>query len=269
MRFLPATQPTLARNLALDEALLEAAEEADGRMGTDQSPANHDNEVLDRVELDKEVLRLWESPEYAVVVGRSSSISAEVNETECERLNIPIVRRCSGGTSVVIGPGCLMYALLLDHHRQPALRQLDFAHRYVMTRMQEACEAVGSNVRFQGTCDLTLNGKKFSGNSLRTKRSYTMYHGTMLYDFDLSMISRLLKTPPRQPDYRASRDHDAFVTNLDRSPDVSAESFAKMLEQAVRKSWQAEVELNSKPDAKEAELVQRRYGKREWHYLRP
>ena len=82
MRYLDLTLPTAAENLALDEALLEEAEAAGGPT---------------------EMLRLWESPQPLVVVGRSSRIDAEVRVDACRASGIPILRRASGGAAIVAG----------------------------------------------------------------------------------------------------------------------------------------------------------------------
>lgn len=55
-----------------------------------------------------------------------------------------------------------------------------------------------------------------------------LYHGTLLYDYDLSILSQCLGTPPRQPDYRNGRDHGSFVTNLP----ASKEALSRALHQA-------------------------------------
>src|SRR5437667_5341974 len=90
MRFLDLTLPTAAENLALDEALLLEAEA--GRGG--------------------EVLRLWEWSRYAVVLGAGCRL-AEVDEAACAADAVPILRRASGGGTVLLGPGCLCYTLVL------------------------------------------------------------------------------------------------------------------------------------------------------------
>src|SRR6187401_2887520 len=143
------TLPTPAQNLAFDEALLEWAEKnsAEG-----------------------EFLRLWESPEPMVVVGRSSRVAAEVNEPFCRQENIPVLRRSSGGAAIVAGPGCLMYAVVLSYVARPELRMLDRAHDFVLSRIAATFREVGLAVSHCGTSDLALDGKKFSGNSLRCKR---------------------------------------------------------------------------------------------------
>ncbi|MGI9518974.1 MAG: lipoate--protein ligase family protein [Pirellulaceae bacterium] len=187
------TLPTSAENLAIDELLSDLSDSAG-------SP--------------RECLRIWENPEFAVVLGRSSRHREEVNMDWCDAEQIPVLRRSSGGAAVVIGPGCLMYSVTLDYRLRPELRLLDQAHQFVMGRLVDAFAGAEMAVEFHGTCDLTWQGRKFSGNSLRCRRNSLLYHGTLLYDFSLSFVTECLGTPPRQPEYRRQRPHSEFVTNL-------------------------------------------------------
>lgn len=205
MRLHELTLPTPQLNLALDEALL-----------------------LDTAAGD--ALRLWESPKTMVVLGRSSRRADEANLKACEAESVPIYRRVSGGASIVTGPGCLMYAVTLDLRSRPELADLTAAHRYVLAKMVEALRPLEPTVSDAGTSDMVvMRGKqlqKFSGNSLRSVRDRLLYHGTLLYDFDLPLIDRLLRTAPRQPTYREGRDHDAFVANLDAGREQIADRLA-------------------------------------------
>jgi lipoate-protein ligase A len=207
-----------------------------------ETPADNvhaDEWLLDAAEsgaLPGEVLRLWEARHFAVVLGKSSQES-EIHAEACAADSVPVLRRVSGGAPVAIGAGCLMYALVLDRRTRPELRGIDGAHRLVMHRMVEALSGLVPVVGRLGTCDLVLpddNGGppcKFSGNSLRVKRDWVLYHGTVLYDFPLARISRWLATPRRQPEYRAGRAHDSFVTNFP-APRAA-------IEQALITVWQA------------------------------
>lgn len=232
---LDLTLPTPAQNLALDEALLEAADEGEGG----------------------EVLRFWESPEPLVVLGRSSKIAEEVDQAVCREAGVPILRRCSGGATVMGGPGCLMYALVLSYQKRPALRLVDQAHQLVMGRLCEALRPLVAEIDFRGICDLTLGGRKVSGNALRCKRNYLLYHGTLLYDFDAAALDRMLGMPPRQPDYREGRSHAEFVTNLPTEPAA--------LRAAVAGRWDADQPLKPWPRDRVAQLVQQRYGRADWN----
>lgn len=197
---LDLTLPAPADNVALDEALLDYAETAPG---------------------DLELLRIWESPSPLVVVGRSSKVEVEVDTAYCDSKGIAVASRSSGGAAIVAGPGCLMYAVVISHRLRPELKDITHTHRFVLDRIIAAINISCAAVERAGTSDLVLAGsanekslKKFSGNSLRVKRTHFLYHGTLLYDFDLSLISSCLRTPPRQPEYRDARPHQEFVANL-------------------------------------------------------
>jgi lipoate-protein ligase A len=237
MNLLDLTLPTPAENLALDEALLEVAEQAG-------QPT--------------ESLRLWEAPEPFVVLGRSSRVAQEVNEPACRARGIPILRRCSGGAAVVAGPGCLMYAVVLSYDRRPELRMISEAHCFVAQTMMAALRPLVPEIRFLGTSDLTIGGKKISGNSMRAKRSHLLYHGTLLIEFPIELIGACLRPPPRQPEYRQGRPHGDFVTNLHVSADA--------VRQAVVRGWQARYDGGGWPEAATQELVQARYTQNDWNY---
>lgn len=235
MRYLDLTLPTPAENLALDEALLAEAEAAGCPM---------------------ETLRVWESDRPMVVIGRSSHIDIEVRREACRELNIPVLRRISGGAAVVAGPGCLMYALVLSYQRRPELRSLDRAHCFVLSTIASALKSAAPELATRGVCDLALSGRKVSGNSVRVKRNHLLYHGTLLYNFPLDLIGRLLAMPPREPDYRESRSHDAFVANLPLGADA--------IRRAVRAAWGAD-EPRSWPQEATARLAVERYARRDWN----
>jgi lipoate-protein ligase A len=241
MYHLPLTLETPAENLALDEALLDAA--VDG-------------------ELPGEVLRLWEPAGFFVVLGRSSAVT-EVRMPACAADGVHVLRRPSGGATVVAGPGCLMYAVVLDVDRVLELRHVDRAHQFVLGRMAAALASLAPGVAVSGTSDLTLPAlasgappRKFSGNSLRLKRNRLLYHGTILYDFPLHLLERWLDRPVRQPAYRDERSHADFVTNLSASRDA--------LTAALMKEWGANEVLATWPRERTAELAATRYAVLDW-----
>lgn len=237
MQFLALNCDRHEANLAVDEALLDEAEAAG-------QPC--------------EVLRIWEPRAPLVVVGRSSHVSREVHEDACRRRGIPILRRTSGGAAIVTGPGCLMYAVVLSYELRPALRALEAAHSLVMETLLSAVSRFMPGASRRGICDLTLDGRKFSGNSVRCRRQHLLYHGTLLYDFDLELIEACLAMPPRVPEYRAGRDHREFVTNLPLVP--------QQLSEALRTVWAADQEATP-PSAELVErLIAEKYADREWSY---
>jgi lipoate---protein ligase len=236
MHLLDLTLCTPAENVALDEALLDASEAG---------------------ELSGDILRLWEMPEHAVILGRSSRAADEVDLSAAKDASVPVLRRSSGGAAVVAGPGCLMYSIVLHYEGREHLRMLDEVHRHVLGIIRSALAPLRSSVEHVGICDLAIGGRKVSGNSLRCKRDHLLYHGTLLYDFNLELVSHLLRMPPRQPAYRGHRAHADFVTNI---PVAVTE-----LRAALCASFAADAPLSNWPQARTAALVTSRYSQPTWN----
>ena len=236
MHLLDLTLPSAAENLALDEALIEMAECGEGPC---------------------EALRLWEPHEPMVVVGRSSHVSTEVHQAACGDLGVGVLRRSSGGAAIVTGPGCLMYALVLSYDQHPQLKQVLEAHRHVLGTIEQALRAICPDVERQGTSDLAIGTMKFSGNSVRCRRNHLLYHGTLLYDFDLSLVEQCLAEPPHQPDYRERRPHRRFVTNFPAD--------AAALRKAMYAAWQADEPYEPWPAAHVERLVREKYSQAAWN----
>jgi lipoate-protein ligase A len=159
-----------------------------------------------------EALRFWEARTPTVIVGRFGKMDSEVHEHACIADDIPILRRTTGGGAVVVAPGCLNYSLVLSLDTRPELRDVMRSYQLVLTTLIQVIGVSGLTI--EGLSDIAWNGRKVSGNAQRRGRRALLHHGTLLYDFDASMMDRYLKIPPRAPAYRAGRTHQAFVTNL-------------------------------------------------------
>lgn len=231
------SEARLSANLALDEALLMAAEA--GHIG--------------------EVLRLWEAPRVGIVLGAGGSITTDV-QVDALTAGVEIGRRCSGGGTVLVGPGCLCYTLVLALDRDPALRTISSSNRWIMSRLAELLSTPEQTVRFRGTSDLCLGERKFSGNAQRRGRRYLLHHGTVLYDFPLDLLPRFLREPARQPEYRQARNHLDFVTNL---PLKSADIHERLIY-----GWEATTPMPALPRVQADELERIKYGTRGWVFRR-
>ena len=237
MTSLDLTLPTPAENLACDEALLDQAEQHGG----------------------PSVLRCWESPSYFVVLGYANRWREEVNVTACQEENIPILRRCSGGGTVLQGPGCLNYCLVLDMLKDGPLETVTQTNRFIMRRNADALASLLARpIEVEGCTDLALGQLKFSGNAQRRRRRWLLFHGTILLDFDVQRIERALRPPPRQPAYRRDRSHAEFLTQL-KLP-------AAVVKQSLCAAWDAAEPAGDPAPSEIQRLVRERYGTEEWSF---
>jgi lipoate-protein ligase A len=210
MKYLELTYANAAQNLACDEALLEFFEQSGSG---------------------EELLRLWQSDKYFVVLGHGNKWREEVDGSACAAKGIPVLRRCSGGGTVLQGPGCLNYSLILSQHNFSGA-SVGAAFEFVLERHRVCLEPlIGNPVSIRGISDLTLGARKFSGNAQYRKRQYVLVHGTFLLDFDLRLMEKFLKVPTKQPDYRRQRAHYDFLVNL--------QVRVEMIRESLRTCWSA------------------------------
>lgn len=238
MKYLDLTFDNPATNLACDEALLELYE------------TSVSNDAL---------LRTWEPRNHFIVLGRSNRLSSELKLSDGAHDQVSILRRLSGGGAVMQGPGCLNYSLILNSHAHET-KNISETFHYVLARHCRFIEQLaGIAVRIEGISDLTLRGRKFSGNAQYRKARYVLVHGTFLLNFDISMIAKFLRMPAKQPDYRRQRAHLEFLTNLNLT--------SAQLRDTLRTSWNASEEFSAVPLDRIDVLVAERYGRPEWSTL--
>jgi lipoate---protein ligase len=233
MHLLQTTLDTLAANLALDESLLLSAEEGG-----------------------PQVLRLWEWPSPAVVLGAGCKLAEDVDDEACQARGVPISRRGSGGGTVLLGHGCLLFSLILAYAEDPALADIRSSYRWILARIAAGVATLHVHVQPAGISDLILAGRKVSGNAQQRKRGHLLHHGTLLYGFAGQDVSSLLPNPARQPDYRQQRSHADFLGNL---PLPAAE-----LRRAMAATWNAAKPLTMPPLDRANWLVAEKYGTEEW-----
>jgi lipoate---protein ligase len=234
MQFLDITLPTAAENVALDEALVVAAEGGTG------GPT----------------LRIWELPDRAVVLGASGRMTEDVDVEACQADGVAIARRSSGGGTVLIGPGALNFTIVLAIDADPRLRTVDTTQLYVLERTAEALRALGPDVQVRGSGDLTLDGRKFSGSAQRRLKNYLMVHASLLYGIEAGEVARYLRTPRRQPEYRAGRSHNEFLTTLPLP--------CAAIRLALRAAWPCEEENTLPPRALAEQLLLDKFGRDDW-----
>jgi lipoate-protein ligase A len=236
MTLLDLTLPTAAENVALDEALLQAAEEGAGG----------------------EVLRVWEPAGYAVVVGAGGSVAIDVDRAACDADGVPVVRRASGGGTVLLGPGCLCVSAVL--RIGPGTDSIPGTAAFVMGRLRDALAPVVPGVGIAGFGDLAVDGRKLAGSAQQRKRRHLLYHVSLLCGLDPGRVARYLRPPERQPDYRGGRDHAAFLATL---PIGVSE-----LRGRVVAAWGPAGAYPDPPVGRVRELVAEKYGRDEWNLRR-
>lgn len=235
MEFIDEQFSTPEEHLACDEVLLDLCESGG-----------------------EESLRFWEFPRHFIVLGSSNRVQEEVFVERCRTDGVPILRRHSGGGTVLQGPGCLNCSLVLRIDSNGPTGSITDTTNFIMQRHARILtNLLREEIEMKGSSDLVIASKKISGNAQRRKLRALLFHGTLLLDFDLSLIERYLKMPSKQPAYREERNHSQFVRNIP----VSAEA----VRQALRVEWNAS-ESRGVPKESIAALVHAKYSRDDWNF---
>ena len=229
-------------NLAFEQALVDLAATASS------SHANNN------------YFMLWQNSS-AIIVGKHQNTIEEINEAFVKENNIAVVRRLSGGGAVYHDLGNLNFTFIVN-----ADKNMDFA--YFCKPISQALLSFGIPVEIEGRNDMTVNGKKFSGNAQYKKDNLIMHHGTILYDSDLDMLSKALKTPHKALS-KAIKSRESRVTNIRpfMKIDTDINGFRFMLKEYLCNALDMrELTLEQKFHDAAIELKEKLYSQWEWNY---
>jgi len=177
--------------------------------------------------------RLWKTEKATVVVGRSVDVDREVDTDACGRRGISVVRRPSGGRSVLVGPGTLQYTFALPHALDPRLRSIPaskaFCNELILSGFSRQ-----EVIRSDPSGDLVVEDRKVGGLALKCRRSALMLHGTLLIACDLRLVAEVLKHPVCEPEYRRGRPHGDFLSNLG---DIDEVRLSTVVRDRLRNAW--------------------------------
>lgn len=124
----------------------------------------------------------------SVIVGRNQKIEAEVNTAYCRQHGIEVIKRLSGGGTVYHDYGNINYSFIVDKAGTAVLDR-DFG-----TPLTAALAALGIPVTVGDRKELlTSNGYKISGTAAHITRDSELFHGTLLFRTDLTVLERTLQ----------------------------------------------------------------------------
>lgn len=143
--------------------------------------------VFESLAKNDEYFMLWQN-DNAIIVGKHQNTNLEVDMEFVEKQGIKIVRRLSGGGAVYHDLGNINYTFIVD---AKGSNTLDFA--LFCKQIVQVLATLGVKAEISGRNDITIGGKKFSGNAQYIKKGRIMHHGTIMFDSDLEVLTAALR----------------------------------------------------------------------------
>ncbi len=150
-------------------------------------------------------LFLWQN-DNTIVVGRHQNPWNELNVRLFDEDGGKVVRRLSGGGTVFHDMGNLNFTFLMPIDKYDTEKTSDVILR-AMHRLSIPAEKTGRN-------DLTVEGRKFSGNAFCVKKNSAYHHGTILLSADTDKMSRYLTVDPEKMKSKGVKSVRSRVANL-------------------------------------------------------
>ena len=219
--------------------------------------------VFDALPRDRAYCLLWQN-RSAVVIGKYQNTLAEINLPFVEENGIQVVRRLSGGGAVYHDLGNLNYSFIADAGDAGTLDFQLFCAPVVRT-----LAALGVQAEVNGRNDITIEGRKFSGNAQYLRGGRILHHGTLLFDSDLSVVARALQVDEEKIRAKGLRSVRSRVTNIRPllPEDIPLPVFRKtLLENILRETPGEEYRFTEADLASIEALRQSRYARWDWNF---
>ena len=215
-------------------------------------------------EIDDDSFMLWRNAP-SIIVGKHQNTLAEINLDYVKQNNIKVVRRLSGGGAVFHDLGNLNFTFTMKSEDE---NMINF--RKYTEPILEVLQNMGIDARFAGRNDLTIEGKKFSGNAMHIWKNKVLSHGTLLFSSHMPDLSAALNVDPLKFRDKAVKSIRSRVTNISEhlKEPMDVLQFADLIEDHIMKKYPDAIlyELTKEDHRKINELVKSKYETWDWNF---
>ena len=213
---------------------------------------------------DEDCFMLWKN-EKCILIGNYQNAYSEINTDYVKQYNIPVVRRITGGGTVFNDEGNFNFSFISCNVGEDC-----FDFKKFTTPIVLALNKLGIKAELSGRNDLTIEGKKFSGNAQYKSKNKVLHHGTLLFSSNISDLANALKVNPIKIESKGIKSVKSRVTNICDYLKVSmtSEEFKEYLFNEVYSTTEnAEIYEITEADWKEInQIAAKKYATWEWNY---
>lgn len=208
------------------------------------------------------ILFLWQN-QNTVVIGKNQNCWKECRVDALEESGGSLVRRLSGGGAVYHDLGNLNFTFCVRKADYDLARQLDV--------ILKAVKYFGIEAEKTGRNDITVKGRKFSGNAFYQSGDFCYHHGTLLIRADQEKLSKYLNVSKEKLKSKGVDSVRSRVVNLaDLAPEITVDDLADALVQSFSEVYGRPVKVlpKNRLDWEDIREKEQRFSAWEWKYGR-
>lgn len=155
---------------------------------------------------------LWIPAKTYIVLGASNKAKSAVKEDAVLKDNITVLKRKTGGQTVVLTPNNLIISAVIND--TSIMKPKDVFNRFNKHIIEAIEKKHTQKFKTRGISDIALGEMKVLGSSMYRGKGYLFYHAVLNFDEPSTTFQKYLTHPKNEPDYRKGRNHHEFVTSL-------------------------------------------------------
>lgn len=251
-RIIPLTVNKASVNMAIDSAILD-------EVSAGRSPPT---------------LRLYRWKPSAVSIGYFQSVNEEVNIEACRKKRVDIVRRITGGGAVYHSyDGEITYSVIIPESYEGIPKDIISSYEVICRGIIKALKWLGLKAEFKPVNDITVDGRKISGNAQTRRKGVILQHGTILLDLNIKEMFNVLKVSKEKISDKLIKAVEERVTSLTNvtgmKPDFT--KISQLLIKGFSESLKFTYKFNSLTPAEEklaGEYDKKQFSSTEWVFRR-
>ena len=201
----------------------------------------------------------------SIVCGKHQHVLGETNSRYVDEVNLPVLRRFSGGGTVYHDKGNINFSFITTGKDN---KVIDF-QRYAKP-VVKFLKSLSVPAELTERHDITLEGFKISGHAAHAKNKRSLHHGTLLYEANLQKLSAALKSNPDKFKSRAVQSVRSRVANVQQYMEhrLDINEFVEMLGDHLAKEFKAggNIVLSDSDREKIKKLAETKYKSFEWNF---
>lgn len=205
----------------------------------------------------------------SIIIGRNQNSVEEINTDFVEKNNIKVIRRLSGGGAVYHDLQNLNYSFLAVDEGDSFSNFAKFTKPVI-----EALHKLGVNAELTGRNDITVEGRKISGNAQFTTNGRMFSHGTLMLDSEVENVVSALRVKSEKIRSKGIKSIRSRVANISEFLDrkITMDEFKELLLKSIFNVDDVKdvprYKLTEEDWEKIHEISKNRYQKWEWNYGR-